>query len=78
MAQMVKNLPAVQGDLSSIPELGRSPGEGSDYPLQSSWLKNPMVREAWRVITPRVAKNTFTFNNAVTRNFIFYIIKIFS
>ena len=25
------------GDLSSIPGLGRSPGEGNSYPLQYSW-----------------------------------------
>ena len=25
------------GDLGSIPELGRSPGEGTGYPLQYSW-----------------------------------------
>ena len=29
------------GDLSSIPELGRSPGEGNGYPLQYSCLENP-------------------------------------
>ena len=28
------------GDLSLIPELGRSPGEGKGYPLQYSGLKN--------------------------------------
>ena len=28
------------GDLSSIPELGRSPGEGKGYPLQYSGLKS--------------------------------------
>jgi len=28
------------GDLGSIPGLGRSPGEGNDYPLQSSGLEN--------------------------------------
>ena len=33
---MVKNLPAI-GDPSSIPESGRSPGEGIGYPLQYSW-----------------------------------------
>ena len=33
MAQLVKNLPANVGDLSSIPGLGRSPGEGKGYPL---------------------------------------------
>ena len=28
------------GDLGSIPELGRVPGEGKDYPLQNSGLVN--------------------------------------
>ena len=30
-------------DLDSIPGLGRSPGEGIDYPLQYSGLENSMV-----------------------------------
>jgi len=30
------------GDLSSVPGLGRSPGEGKDYPLQYSGLENSM------------------------------------
>ena len=30
------------GDLSSIPGLGRSPGEGIGYPVQYSCLDNPM------------------------------------
>ena len=30
------------GDLDSIPELGRSPGEGKGYPLQYSGLENSM------------------------------------
>ena len=30
------------GDLGSIPELGRSPGEGIGYPLQCSGLENSM------------------------------------
>ena len=29
------------GDLGSIPELGRFPGEGKDYPLQDSGLEKP-------------------------------------
>ena len=33
------------GDLGSIPGLGRSPGEGSSYPLQCSCLENSMDRE---------------------------------
>ena len=46
MVRLVKNLPAMQEpwvrDLSSIPELGRSPGEGIGYPLQYSGLENSM------------------------------------
>ena len=42
----VKNPPANAGDEDSIPELGRSPGEGNGYPLQYSCLQNPMDREA--------------------------------
>ena len=30
------------GDLSSIPGLGRSPGEGDGYPLQYSCIENSM------------------------------------
>ena len=32
VAQMVKHLPAMVGDLGSIPELGGSPGEGHGNP----------------------------------------------
>ena len=32
------------GDPGLIPRLGRSPGEGNDYPLQYSCLKNSMDR----------------------------------
>ena len=38
VAQMVKNLPAVQETRGSIPGLGRSPGEGNGNPLQYSCL----------------------------------------
>ena len=33
-------------DLNSIPESGRSPGEGNGNPLQYSCLENPMDGEA--------------------------------
>ena len=36
------------GDLSLIPGLGRSPGEGTRNLLQYSYLENPMDRGAWR------------------------------
>ena len=29
------------GELDSVPESGRSPGEGNGYPLQYSFLENP-------------------------------------
>ena len=35
------------GDPSSIPWLGRSPGEGNGNPLQCSCLENPMDRGAY-------------------------------
>ena len=47
---VVKNLPTNAGDVSSIPGLGRSPGEGNGNPLQYSCLGNPMGREACQAI----------------------------
>ena len=41
---VVKNLPANTEDASSVPGLGRSPGEGNGNPLQDSCLENPMDR----------------------------------
>ena len=38
---VIKNPPANAGDMSSVPGLGRSPGEGNGNPLQYSWLGNP-------------------------------------
>jgi len=55
VVQAVKNWPANKGDSWSIPGLGRSAGEGINYPLQYSWaslvaqlVKNPpAMRETW-------------------------------
>ena len=44
---VVKNPPAHARDTGSISGLGRSPGEGSDNPLQYSCPENPMDRGAW-------------------------------
>ena len=44
----VKNPPANAGDVGSIPESGRSPGEGNGNPLQYSCRGNPMDRGAWQ------------------------------
>ena len=57
------------GDPGSIPELGRSPGEGNGTPLQYSCLENPMDGGAWKAAVHRVTEGltqlsdfTFTFH----------------
>ena len=45
-----------EGDLGSIPRLGRSPGGGHGNPLQYSCLGNPMGRGAWRATVHRAAE----------------------
>ena len=50
-----KESACIAGDPGSIPELGRSSGEGIGYPIQHSWtslvaqlVKNtPAMRETW-------------------------------
>ena len=57
---VVKNLPVNAGDIGdvgSIPGLGRSPGEGNDYPLHYSCLENFMDRGAWQATVHEVAKS---------------------
>ena len=56
------------GDLGSIPESGRSLGEGNGYPLQCSCQKSSMDRGAWWATVHGVtvrhnwAINTFHFH----------------
>ena len=45
------------GDLSSIPELGRSHGEGIGNPTQYSCLNNSMDREAWQATVHGITKS---------------------
>ena len=47
VAQLVKNLPGMPGNLGSILGVGRSPGEGKGYPLQYSGLENSMDYSPW-------------------------------
>ena len=57
---MIKNLPANAGDTGdagSLSELGTSPEEGNDNPLQYSCLENPMDRGAWWATVHGVAKS---------------------
>ena len=57
---MEKNLPASAGDVGSIPELGRSPGEGNGNLLQYSCLGNPVDRGAWWATVNGVTKKSGT------------------
>ena len=47
-------------DMSSVPELGRSPGEGNGNPLKYSCLGNLMDRRAWQPAVHRVTKELDT------------------
>ena len=60
VAPVVKNPPANAGNVSnpgSIPELGRSLGEGCGSSLQYSCLENSMDRGAWWAVVHGVAKS---------------------
>ena len=68
------------GDLSSIPGLGRFPGEGNGNPLQYSCLENPMDGGAWWAIVQGVAKSrtqlrnfTFTWGVRLRVHFSYYV-----
>ena len=45
------------GYLGSIPESGRSPGEGNGHPPKYSCLENSLDGEAWQATVREIAKN---------------------
>ena len=51
---------ANEEDGSSIPGLGRSPGEDDGNPLQYSCLENPTDRGAWRAAVHEITKQLDT------------------
>ena len=60
VAQMVKNLPALQEPqetLVEIPGSGRSPGGKHDNLIQCSCLENPMDRGVWQATVLGIAKS---------------------
>ena len=71
VAQLIKTCKV--GDLGLIPGLGRSPGEGSGYPLQYSGLENPMDKGVWQATVHGVAKSQTWLNN-----FHFHFSKMFN
>ena len=60
---MVKNLPANAGDGGSIPDPGRSFGEGNGNPLRYSCLEKSMDRGAWQSAVYGVAKSQSQLSN---------------
>ena len=59
VAQMVKNLPAIQETWVQSPgqEDPLEKGTATSYPLQYSCLENPVDRGAWQTAVHRVAKS---------------------
>ena len=57
---VVKNPPANEGEVGSIPGLGRSSGGGNGNPLKYSCLRNPMDRGAWQTTVHGVAESDTT------------------
>ena len=66
---VAKNLPASAGEVDSIPDLGRSPGEGNGNPFQYSCLENAMDRGAWQATahaisqSDMIVRQTFHFSH---------------
>ena len=54
------------GDLSSVPRLGRSPGEGKGYPLQYSGLENSMDCIVHGVAKSLTRLGNFNFHSSFT------------
>ena len=52
MAQMVKDLPTMRGNLDSIPGLGRSPGGGQGTHSSILAWKMPMDGGSWQDCNP--------------------------
>ena len=52
-----------EGDTSSVPRLGRSPGEGNGNPLQYSCLENSMYGGAWWATVHGVTKSWTRLSN---------------
>ena len=58
-----KESDCTRGDLGSIPESRRSPGEGNGSPLQYACLENPMDRGARQATVHGVTKSRTRLRN---------------
>ena len=81
VAQMVKNLPAVQETWVRFPGSGRLPGGGNGYPFKYSCLENSMYKGAWQGSNSwghRVGHDCETNTQTVTFSDLYCAIIIFS
>ena len=62
------------GDSGLIPGLRRSPGDGTDYPLQYSCLEHSMDRGAWQATVRGITKSWTRLSD---QNFSLFMIVIF-
>ena len=78
VTQMLKNLPAMQGNLGLIPGLGRSPGGGHGNPLQYSCLENSMDRGAWQATVYGSVKSWTRLSRSLLRGSLLkpYLVKV--
>ena len=60
------------GDLGSIPESRKFPGEGNDYPLQYSCLEDSMGRGAWWAAIHGITESDMTEWLTVSLSFCFW------
>ena len=60
---MVKNPPAIAGDMGSIPRWERSPGQGNGSPLQCYYLGEFTDGGAWWAIVHEIAKSQTQLND---------------
>ena len=65
------------GDPGSVPESGRSPGEGNGNPLQYSCLENPMNRGVWWATVHGIRKELDTTEWLTLSLFIYYVYNLF-
>ena len=77
IAQLVKNLPAMQETLVQFPGLndlqGESPGEGNGNPLQYSCLENPQGQRSLAGYTPWGHKSQTGLSDYTTTTIYTYV-----
>ena len=64
---VVKNSLVNAGDIGSIPESGRSPGEGNGNLLQYYCLENPSDKGAWWATVHGVTRELIFFYDLLTK-----------